>query len=494
MKILLTILCLITSSVLADPTPAYWWKITAADTTSVRDWGSNSNLTYQPSVMAGPTLITSNANTFAQFDGLSQYFEGANLDFSTCGKWACSVWLYEDIAAFRIPISQGQVYVDGFYLWFFASDMYGWSPEALNDKTAIVSATWPIGRWVHTVLYFDGSLANNDKAQIWTNGIKCITSSSLTQTTMAVGTNKLLLGRYNTPGFSWSGYMDDIRIYTNAADISTNLIPALYSNGPAPDAEPSAFTPWKFGWKWPASGSAPVDVGSPTAWWKMTETGTNATQILDFAGNNNATFAPPFPGGPHLITTNGVYYYITTAGEKFEATNTVLFNTPTSMSLSVWCNMQVEPGATLFSSVFTHDGNAKSSYYLASKWGASRAEAWKGKAFFAIGETYAGNGAIGCASTSTISLGSWYHMAATWDGGLTTNSISIYINGILENGTKLTAGTFTGIPALSDGKIRLGSDYSSYNWFLGYIDDIRYFGNICLSSNTIYNIFTQGRQ
>ena len=327
MKRLLILLYLIASNALADPTPAYWWKITAQDTNSVKDWGSGSNMTYQPSLLSGPTLITNVSSSYCQFDGLSQYLEASSLDFSTCGKWMCSMWLYDNPGAgYGGPINAGMYNFAGWYFIISPANETTACIDGIQEQLVYATEYFVQAKWTHMVVYFDGSLPNTDKIQTWKNGVRMTTQSQWTTVTnVAATTHAVQIGQYGWGFWHWDGYIDDVRIYTNATDITTNLIPTLHSNGPAPDVDTAIVKPWKFVWKW---GKPATPWNYPSGLigrWSFTNGWT------DSVGNNNGTGH----GGAHTWSDGTIGY----AG----ANNVTDYaNTPTNyanvglFSISVW--------------------------------------------------------------------------------------------------------------------------------------------------------------
>ncbi len=72
--------------------------------------------------------------------------------------------------------------------------------------------------------------------------------------------------------------------------------------------------------------------------------------------------------------------------------------------------------------------------------------------------------------STTINTGQWVHVAAVLpQGGNNTNQILLYVNGVLETGTTVTAGT---INTISDAAVRMGANETGH-YYAGQIDDIR---------------------
>ena len=251
-------------------------------------------------------------------------------------------------------------------------------------------------------------------------------------------------------------------------------------------------------------GAAPADVGDPFAWWKMTATGTNTTQILDFSdtGSANASNQPSVAGGPTLITTNGAFYSFDGADDKFSITNQPAFNTFTALTMSCWFNLSTEPESDswmIMMSQYTSAGFSGQSYFC-PKFGSALgfSEPARNKAGFALGDVQNGDGVIVMAGATTIAVSNWYHFVATWDGGLDPDSMELYINGTNDSLTGIEAGVFPGMVGLDAnlymGGRQVGGINSDANIFSGLLNDIRWFANEVLTPTQITNLYTEGAQ
>ena len=285
MKTLLTILCLITSRVLAaDPVPAYWWKMTSADTASVRDWGNGSNLTYMPSIATGPILNTAISS---YFNFSSTYFDAGYIDFGGLTNMLLSMWIFPttQVNGAQYIVAGSGPY--GGYGWFFSLYNGGTSSTFGNNYYITTGNQIPTNQWAHVVLWFTGrtdSLTNNYITYV--NNIRQtdISQNGAPSASIPSSILNFNIGRLVNNTYYYPGNLDDVRIYTNAADITTNLISTLYTNGPAPDIEPPTFTPWKFGWRWQESAPAPFAYPSGlVGLWHMTNDWSDSIQTSNVA-------------------------------------------------------------------------------------------------------------------------------------------------------------------------------------------------------------------
>jgi hypothetical protein len=236
-------------------------------------------------------------------------------------------------------------------------------------------------------------------------------------------------------------------------------------------------------------GSGGVDVGTPYAWWKMTGTDTNTTQLLDSNGTYNFTNT-----SVTFVSTNSTYYYYSFDGStsKFIGTNTTAF-VPTSMTASAWVWLKAQPSAASSFGVVARYSQTVANWpwFLRASAGPTYSIApFRGKASFWVNDNLNSNG-IGRATSDSITLSNWTHIVAVWDGGKTTNSIKMYINGSLSQGPGYAYGTFTGLEPSSD-KVRMGNENNA-NFMNGFIDDVRYYTNT-LSASQITNLYQSRNQ
>jgi hypothetical protein len=232
-------------------------------------------------------------------------------------------------------------------------------------------------------------------------------------------------------------------------------------------------------------GSAPVvDVGSPVAWYKMTSDGTNATQILDFAGSYNLSNMPSVASGPTLVSTNLPAWYSFAGDDYFFgaelATND--FSLSKGGTISFWA----------LHSTSGNGGNvvAYCNGTSASKWNFIIDQ--DGYMYFQFrGDGYSGEAHYGI-NTPIVSA-NWWHYLITWDGQPNVSGIHIYTNNteVTANFTADTVATYTGT---QQGNLYVGWLGTSGGYFYnGLLDDVRIFTNV-ISGTQRTNIYTEGRQ
>lgn len=231
---------------------------------------------------------------------------------------------------------------------------------------------------------------------------------------------------------------------------------------------------------------APVDVGYPLAWWKMTNTGTNATDTLDFTTNGyDVAFKPDVPSGPVPDTDGTNDWYIFSGTEWFDAGDQAVFDrgTNTHFSISVWFDKDETEGQGVL--------------VAKQKTTAPNYEGWdcysmadETLQFLLVGNDGAVNGSQ---ITTIATFSGWTHAVFVYRGGAEASNLEIWANGSMQ-------GVVTNLEDMSSASfansipLQIGSRGGSGNLqWQGLIDDTRYFTN-ALTQTQIENLFTEGRQ
>ena len=232
-----------------DQSPTNWWKITSSDTAYVRDWVSNSNATYQPSIGSGPTLITSNAiNFFMSFDGLSSYLDAGNCWDMNTNAWTASFWIYpaalSDGTAFISKWSSADNYrgsaleiSNGGRLRCYQIYSYGGANVLVYSDPSLIS----IGSWWHICwTHSQGSDATN--LNLYVNGINHPLSITFNNLGVLDSTTSipLQIGGGGGVDANYSGYMDDIKLFKTC--ITSSEVYNITTAGRSPDVNPGAPT------------------------------------------------------------------------------------------------------------------------------------------------------------------------------------------------------------------------------------------------------------
>ena len=266
------------------------------------------------------------------------------------------------------------------------------------------------GIWHHFVGTYDGK-----NATVYIDGVL---DKSQAETGNLSGSVNLLLGQVNNVATSFSGTIDEARIYNRA--LSAQEVSQLYNYAPG-----------------------------PVGWWKMDErTGTSA---FDSSGKANTG---TWNGTPTNIWTTGKYG---SAG-NFNGTNNYVANFASNISpvgsrtVCAW----IKPSSTARMGILgTRDTIA-------------------GNGFSFLINTSAGNltySHVTSGSSITvaagISVGVWQHVCATYD--ISTTTASLYKNGALLG----TQASFTADITNAFNGVIGGENQVVNTPFLGQIDDVR---------------------
>lgn len=180
------------------------------------------------------------------------------------------------------------------------------------------------------------------------------------------------------------------------------------------------------------------------SYWKLDESSGDAADAVagKTLANNNTT---PFVAGK----LNNAADLEQGSSQYFQRTNGGDFD-PTSGSISVWVKKESNDGTDMIISTYTNA--ASGGFYLRV-------------ASTGIPNFGMGNGTNQISATTSLTIGTWFHIVVTWSPA----GKKIYINGIAE-GTSTTAETMTagdgsGLSVGRDGKF-------SADYFDGLIDEL----------------------
>ena len=202
----------------------------------------------------------------------------------------------------------------------------------------------------------------------------------------------------------------------------------------------------------PAPPAAPI-VNGPAAHWALDEVnGTIAADSIDAAGNLSV------PGGsPQVAWIAGKY----NDGLAFSGTQATTAKTPidTSASYSAVAWVQLK-SLTGFQAAVTVNGTKQAAFALDYT-------PQSNLSYTTYPSDSAGGGTrIG--STTVPVIGTWYAVAATYNG--TTHKMSFYLNGVLQ-GTAMATKVFRGTGGTEIGSME-AAGVGHYQWWFGGIDEV----------------------
>ncbi len=382
------------------------------------------------------------------------------------------------------------------------------------------------GRWYHAVCVFD----RDGQLSLYLDGMENAKAHYLEGNRNSVSTiYNFLIGRYTTGGFDFNGNIDEIRIYNRS--LSPEQIKLLYENR----TDIISFTETRTGENWtvdvtpndnssdgvkvranqliiPSIGIDNVSLnttdytlnntfGNITTNYILTNgsrrgiinwyvNGTSLAVLnLPFEGNVNFSRVVDYSGYGNNGTINATYnrsdghsrfgaYEFNGINESIVIPhNDVLSFTTGGMSISAWIKRsELGTGDPILDK---YDGGLEE--YVFGYVG--------GLLYFWVYDRSA-SAYIGRSAPEGGTAGSWQHVVATYDGGTTSSSVKIYINGSQADTTDFEAGTFVamenkgGTVGIGRGNGGLGSDS-----FKGMIDEILVF-NRTLSERQILTLYT----
>ena len=191
------------------------------------------------------------------------------------------------------------------------------------------------------------------------------------------------------------------------------------------------------------------------------------------------------PGPPATLTQNGLSGTEFILGSLVDPRNAINFDgtsayvdvpdnatldLTTAGTLESWIYLPAAPTALKINAGIINKGNATNGYSLTT-------DAATGDQV--VLTLYNGGGSDTVTSATILNRATWYHIVATWDS-ITTLSMNLYINGVLDAGSKASPQA-SGIPA---GNLTIGS-IGAGNYFQGWIDEVRVWKDVALPAATI---------
>ncbi len=438
--------------------PSMWWKLDDGTGSTAADQ-SGANL---PGTLSGATWTT-NASTATSghsgggvvFNGSGDYIATSRAAVPTNASLTVSAWVYLTGAnVTRTVAAQSGTFTSAYILkWTTESGSNGhWELLTIGSDANAPSVfsgsrgptiTQPTNVWTHLVAVVDVSGATT---RLYVNGADSNTgggsasgySSSLWN---ASGPFQVGRARYASAEVDpWSGTIDDVRVWGRALSASeaTNVYAGL--NDP------------------------------PQTVWGFDDITTVTATTTDFSSNGNTgtptgvAFATPkidrealtWPGS----TTSSV------VGSK------AVLRTDQSFSVAAW--LKPTAHSQTVQAAVSQSGNTAFAYELNYRTDVNNSASTK-FAFSMIFADVAAPGFTILQSTTTPTLGTWYHVVGTWNAS--TNLMSIYVNGTLENTVTLgTSSMWNASGFLTAGRGKYANALAD-PWY-GDLDDIRVYQRV----------------
>ncbi len=396
----------------------------------------------------------------AQLNGSTQYISVPNSTAlaAITGDVTFSMWLkpgssqvaYADILSKHsnggFTIEQNSSTTNQYYLsWDTGGGSYTCGGTYFNLTASV---------WQHLLIsksgatetyYINGSSAGS-----------CTGSSA----TIANNTLPIFLGNWSSGGSRyWNGSMDDVRIYNRALSVTEakqlyTYTGSILTTTPATIATSTAF--------------AAEEVGTnPLIYYKFDE---GTSTIAHNSGSGNTAWAgtltnmssPPATNSGWMLEDqcvtgkclrfNGANNYVTTSAQQ---------GPQSGMSISTWVNPNTLTGTQMIATQY--DGtNAYMQLFEIS-----------GTVYFRINQVAAAT-FIGRNTGAVLTTNKWQHIEATWNGGTTSSSIAIYINGVQADISNNQLGSFTA-PYSGTVPLTIGAQFAGASPFNGTIDEFKMF-------------------
>jgi Concanavalin A-like lectin/glucanases superfamily len=314
------------------------------------------------------------------------------------------------------------------------------NPFTINSSVVTVAGTW-----YHIALTISSGLLMT----LYING-----SSSGTPVTL---TNGFTLGSYylgrsgQYNGHSFSGLVDDLRIYSSA--LTAAQVQSIYTQGGAPASQFLAMPQPALAWQFESSNVDYVTGLSPSF----------------STVNGSITSAPTYVPGKY-----GQAIQFNNTGVAYVSNSYIRYNVSipiSSFSICAWINPYQLLGTTQGqTAVSVFDGSAN--YFSLLGVNANQ------NSLYLFGQNpYTGPVNIQINGSGTIPTNTWSHWAATFNNG----TVAFYFNGVLQ-GTTTFANTFTVT------QIFAGAYWNTGGGFNGSIDDLRVY-NTALSATQVKAIY-----
>jgi len=356
----------------------------------------------------------------------------------------------------------------------------GYEMETANNTVALcvyVTGGWKCspnsnqglitGVWYHIAGTYDGS-----NVRTYINGVEFGTGTAASGAITYDATGNLYMGAEEGASRNLFGSMDDVRVYNRA--LSAQEVTQLYNSAKMTrENSPSR------------ASSTPSAGNRLVGWWTMDSNDINGTTIYDRSGLNNTATSTGTTSANGKIKQaknfNGSSDYISIADSPSLSFGNG--STDSAFSLSAWVKPNIAGLAYLFGKEpQTIDNDNREWLFLSHS---------DGKIYFAL---YSLTGAKRISVTgpnSSLTVGAWHHMVATYDGTKSTNGMKIYVDKIQVNNGTDNLGTYTGMSD-TNSHVVIGAGDRQTLFNNGPIDDVRIY-NYTLSVQEVANLYSAAK-
>ena len=429
--------------------------------------GNNGTLTN------GPTYSSANSGSIV-FDGVDDkvivpYNSNLNPSNVTISVWfkRTSATNYGHFAGLPASnISWGNPYVSYGIEFIGTTDqpslVLGFSNNTFSYTTATASASTAVGLWVNVVGTYDGSFS-----KIYVNG-QLITSNAETRTLLTTSANFVLgTETQGTSGYPLNGNISNTQVYNralSAAEILQNynaLLPRFYSIV--------------------TSGLVlNLDAGNPNSYSppRSDQYASSLVLAVPMNGANNGT---TFTDESATVRGSGTAKTITSFGDtktvtslsKFYCSSGFFDGSGDSLATPINADFNLSSGDWTIEFWVYPLSNLQTTFLSLNAGSTGGINFWREAS---TGRIYIDNGVVPTtASTATMALNAWSHLAAVRVSGTTT----VYLNG-----TSIITNTFS---TIASDRVTIGVyNPSSPSFFLnGYLQDLRIYKGVPNTQQTL---------
>jgi hypothetical protein len=278
-------------AVMADAPTGYWRLGETSGTTAADSAGSTPG-TYRNGVTLGrPSLLSSDANAAAGFDGVNDFVSvpfSAGVDASTA--LTVEAWIKPTALPAAGQFATVATKPESFSLQFYGDQLeFTVIQSGQRRRLRANSGQIVAGQTYHIVATYDGS-----QQRVYING--ALAPSKAQTGNITQNSNGFFIGSWNGSTEFFNGTIDDVAVYKTALSgtrASAHYAAAQASTPPPPPPPPPP----------PAGYSAAVMADAPTGYWRLGDT--SGTQAADSAGTNPGTYRNGvLLGRPSLLTTD----------------------------------------------------------------------------------------------------------------------------------------------------------------------------------------------
>ncbi len=431
----------VTVKIVSNSSLAGYWSFNEGVGSQAGDFSGNNNI---GTLQSGAFWRAGKFGKAVEFDGSDDYVQVGNpASLQITGDLSLCAWLYPKAASkFILAKTNSTDYDYGLYIngSRFLTFFYGASSASAN------SSALNLNSWSHVCTSLSGT-----NLTFYVNGQSAGTASGVSLTNNG---RTLAIGRQgSSAGFPWSGYIDEVRIYSRA--LTSAEVLKLYSQDEVKinSSQNNLLTSGLVGF-WSFNGPD-YNSASTTA------------EVLDRSGYGNNGDAQSGP----VLTAGKVGQGIDfrQVGQVSIASSSVL-NNMTQLTYCAWLRPRtfgIVNYGFIFSKGFTR-------YFAVSN---------SNKLTLNINHN---DGGLSKTSTNSISMNVWNHLCASWTGGNSVSSIALYVNGAEISGS----GTDRAGSAVSDSGVSLISQTGRE--LDGILDEVRVYNRV-LSASEIKQLYDMGR-